>query len=113
MMITSGFLIQALSAIIFILIDKPILLVLPLIISAIGGGMIAPAWKAIFTRAVEVGKEGKAWSFYDAGEAGVIAAGTTLAGFLISIYSYRAIFIPLGVLNLIGAMLTLRQGLVK
>jgi MFS family permease len=107
-MIGLGFLGQAAAAIIFFFTTKPVLLILPLSISAIAGGAIAPAWKALYTRAVEVGKEGKAWSFYDAGEAGVIAAGTTLAGLLISLVSYRAIFIPLGVLNLIAAGLCLR-----
>ena len=107
-MIGFGFLVQALAAIIFMLVHRPILLVIPMGISAIAGGMIAPSWKALYTRAVKVGHEGKAWSFYDSGEAGVIAVGAVLAGLIANYFGYRSIFIPLGLLNLLATVLCLR-----
>src|SRR5262249_9698246 len=70
--ITLGFLIQSLCAVAFILISNPLLLAIPLAISATAGGMIAPAWKSLYTRAIEVDHESKSWSWYDAGEAGVL-----------------------------------------
>lgn len=107
-MIGFGFLAQAVCAIIFILINRPILLVIPLAISAFAGGMISPAWKALYTRAIKIGNEGKTWSFYDAGEAAVIAAGVALAGLMANFLGYKTIFIPLGLLNLLAAILCLQ-----
>jgi MFS family permease len=107
-MIGLGFVVQAGSAGIFILIDKPVLLIIPMALSAIAGGAIAPAWKALYTRAVKVGHEGKAWSFYDAGEAGVIATGAVLAGLMANYFGYKSIFIPLAILNVIAAILCLK-----
>ncbi len=103
-----GFLIQGLCSIIFILINKPVWLIIPLVISAIAGGMIAPAWKALYTRAIKTGREGKNWSWYDSGEAGVLALGAVLAGLMANYIGYKSIFIPLGVLNLAAALLCLR-----
>lgn len=103
-----GFLIQAACAVIFAAINTPLWLVVPLVISAIAGGMIAPTWKAIYTRAIAVGREGKTWSYYDAGEAGVIALGAALAGLMANYIGFKSIFIPLGILNLAAAVLCLR-----
>ena len=100
-----GYLGQALAALLFILTERPLLLIIPISMSAIAGGMISPSWKALYTRAIEVGKEGKQWSFSDAGSYGVIAAGTAISGFLANYFGYRSIFIPLGILNLIAAIL--------
>jgi MFS family permease len=106
--ISSGFLIQAVCAIIFVLIDKPIWLVIPLATSAIAGGMIAPMWKALYSRSIEVNREAKSWAWYDAGEAGVLAAGAAIAGVMANYIGYKTIFIPLGLLNLAAALLCLR-----
>lgn len=107
-MIGFGFLAQAICAVIFILINRPILLIIPLAISAFAGGMISPAWKALYTRAIRVGSEGKTWSFYDAGEAAVIAAGVALAGLMANYLGFKTIFVPLGLLNLLAAILCLQ-----
>jgi MFS family permease len=55
--ISLGFLIQAAAAIVFILVTTPIWLALPMAISAIAGGMIAPSWKVFYTKAVQSGHE--------------------------------------------------------
>jgi MFS family permease len=107
-LVGSGFLVQAAAAIVFIWIKNPALLVIPMSISAIAGGMIAPSWKVLYTKAVEAGHEGRAWSFYDAGEAGVLAAGAAMSGLLANYLGYKSIFIPLGILNLIAAFLSLQ-----
>ena len=97
--ITFGFLIQALCAAVFILTNKPLALMPPLAISAIAGGMIAPAWKSLYTRAIEINREGRSWSWYDAGEASVLAAGTALAGLIANYIGYKWILFRLGCLT--------------
>lgn len=104
-MILIGYLVQAVTAFLFMAINRPIYLLIPLFISALSGGMIAPAWKALFTKVMQAGKEGKLWSFYDAGEAFVIAGGSVLAGLLAAMFGYKAIFVPLFLLNIIAVML--------
>lgn len=106
--ISIGFFIQALCAIIFTLVDGPLWLCVPLAISAVAGGMIAPNWKALYTRAMRIGHEGKSWSWYDSGEAGVLALGTAFAGLMISYFGYKSIFIPLGILDLLAAILSVQ-----
>ncbi len=107
MMVTVGYIIQGLNALVFLSISSPIGLLIPLSIAAVSGGMIAPAWGALFTTSVQSGKEGSGWSYYDAGQSLVISAGVFLAGFLASWYGYQAIFMPLFVVNLLAAIVAI------
>jgi MFS family permease len=106
LLIATGYFIQALTAFVFIAIDRPAYLVIPLAISAVAGGIIAPAWKSLFTKVLQKGKEGRIWSFYDSGEAFVIAGGTFIAGILGSMFGFKAIFIPLFVLNIVAVVIS-------
>ena len=103
-----GFLIQALCALIFVMINSAWWLIIPLTLSAVAGGLIAPTWKALYTRAIELNREAKSWSWYDAGEAGVLAAGAAIAGLMANYIGWKSIFIPLGILNLAAFLLCFR-----
>ena len=103
-LIVSGYVAQGLSALLFISISNPVFLFLPLMTSALGGGMIAPSWKALYSRSLTLNKEGKEWSYYDAGTYLAIASGVFMGGFLANYYGYKAIFTPLLAINIIAAL---------
>ena len=104
-----GYSIQGLCAILFISISNPIFLFVPLFLSATSGGMIAPAWKALYTNALTKDKEGTEWSYADAGTYFATSAGAFLAGLIANTYSYKAIFVPLLVINLATSLILVKK----
>jgi MFS family permease len=98
-----GYLFQAVSALLFLTVHDPIGLIAPLSVFAIGSGMIAPNWKALYSGAVANERLSAQWSYYDAGNTFVIAAGSALAGILVGWQGYRAIFIGMFLVEIVAA----------
>lgn len=77
------------------------------ILHAIGMAMLVPSWYAIFTRHIDKGKEAFEWGL-DSTILG-IGAGLTgaIGGIMAASWGFKIIFVLVGVLNIISALLLL------
>lgn len=76
-------------------------------VNAIGGGIITPAWKALYSRYARPGIEAREWSYFDGGNQILGATAILLGGIIIAAFGFRAIFYLMIFLQLIGAMISL------
>jgi len=66
-----------------------------------------PGWYLIFTRHIDKSKEAFEWSLYDVFLGLGMAATAALSGFWVSVWGFDSLFITLGVMTFVGALLLL------
>lgn len=91
----------------FMLVHNIMTLIVVQIVNAIGTGILTPAWKATYSRIEDRGKEASEWSFYDGGNLLASSAGAALSGIILATYGFHAIFITMGLIQLLAAFVSL------
>lgn len=76
-------------------------------LNALGGGIIGPAWKALYSRFARRGKEAQEWSYFDGGNQMLSAAAVLIGGFIITAWGFRFLFVVMIGLQLAGASISL------
>lgn len=102
-----GFLIAALVPFGYIFSSLPWHIYVLQIIGAVGLAMVYPSWCAIYTRHIDKGKEAFEWGL-DSTVLG-IGMGITgaIGGILVSQFGFNLVFVIVGILGLLGALLPL------
>ena len=94
----------------YIFIDTVLQLYLVQFVFGLLGAASYPTWSAIFTRAIDEGKEGFEWSMYqtiaDLGAALTAAIGS----FIAEAYGFTIVFILMAIFSLMGSMLLIWSG---
>lgn len=107
-MVVIGYFILAFGALSFLLVHNITALFVVQIVNAIGVGMVNPAWKTIYSKSEDKEKEAEEWAFYDGGNMILIALGTFIGGCLVSLYGFPAIFFIMFVIQILGAIISLK-----
>ncbi len=93
-----------LTAFLFIFIKFPWQVILVQIVAGLGGALAYPAWQAIFTRHIDKGKEGFAWSFYyTTTDLGAALTGG-VGGMMAAIFGYDIVFLVVGISSAAGTL---------
>lgn len=108
--LAAGYLTQGLGALIFAMSSGVGGIAISLAVLALGSGMIAPSWKALYTRTIEEVRSASLWSYYDAGNTFVIAAGSAIAGWIAFAFGFRPLFMLMAAVELLAAVAVLRVG---
>jgi AAHS family 4-hydroxybenzoate transporter-like MFS transporter len=112
-MVVIGYFWLSAGAFAFLLVHSVPQLFMVQIFNAIGTGILLPSWKATYSKALGRGKEAREWSFYDGGNMLATAGGAALSGIVLARYGFHAIFILIGGIQLIAAMLSVRLNIGK
>jgi MFS family permease len=107
-MIVIGYFILAFGALAFILVDNLLKLYLVLILNAIGVGITNPAWKSVFAKDEDLGKEAEEWAFFDGGNMILTAVATFIGGWLITVSGFKILFLIIFVIQIIAAFLSMK-----
>jgi predicted MFS family arabinose efflux permease len=102
-----GFVISALVPFGYIFSSIPWHIYLLQVIYAIGLAMVLPSWCAIFTRHIDKGKEAFEWALDSTAIGLGVGVTGALGGILVSLSGFNVVFIIVGILSLIGALLPL------
>jgi MFS family permease len=92
----------------FLLVHDITTLILVQIFNAIGSGLLTPAWKAVYSKVEDRGREASEWSFYDGGNLLASSAGAALSGIILAYFGFHAIFVLMGAVQLIAALVSLK-----
>jgi len=98
-MIVFGYLIYAVGALSFILVNSERSLIIVLAINAFGAGITLPAYKTMFAKSETRGKESQEWSWLDAGNMFASALGAGIGGLIIGAFGFRGLFITMALIQ--------------
>ncbi len=108
LMVVVGYFVLALGALSFLLVTNVMQLFMVQIFNAIGLGIVTPAWKTVYSKAEDRGKETNEWAFYDGGNMILMAIGAFLGGFLITKYGFSVVFVSMFFIQIIAAIISVR-----
>ncbi|HET9850768.1 MAG TPA: MFS transporter [Candidatus Saccharimonadales bacterium] len=75
--------------------------------NAIGTGVLTPAWRTVYAKSEDKGRETLEWSFVDGGAKFFSATGAVIGGLILKFYSFRAIFILICLIQLLAGIVAL------
>jgi predicted MFS family arabinose efflux permease len=107
-LVIAGYFILAIAGFSYIFVTDIQGLFVVQIINAIGVGILTPAWRTTYALSEDKGRETLEWSFVDGGGKFAIATGAIIGSFIYKYYGFKAIFILIGIIQLIAAFISLR-----
>lgn len=107
-MIVTAYFILSIGSLGFILVQGPIELYIVQFINAIGIGMLDPAWKAIYGKTEDKGKEAEEWALYEGVDKILIAIAALLGGIFITYFSFRMLFVIIFAVQITAAFVSMK-----
>jgi len=98
-MIFFGYFISTISTMSLLFVHNSKSLVLVLFISALGTGIAVPAYKTMYGKNENKGKESQQWSWLDAGNMFAGALGAGLGGVIVGAYAFHGLFIAMSIIQ--------------
>lgn len=102
-----GYFVFAIGAFSFLLVDSITSLVLVLSFNAIGGGLSMPAYKTIFAKSEDLGRESEEWAWLDSSTMFAAAGGSAIGGAIIGLFGFSGLFITMGSIQMVAAVIGL------
>ena len=103
--IVLGYVIYALSAISFLLVTNQTSLIAVLLFNALGAGITLPAYKTLYAKSQDRGKESEEWSWSDAGNMFASAIGAAIGGIIIGFFGFKGLFVTMALIQAIAAVI--------
>ena len=70
--------------------------------------IVAPAWEALYSLALDKGKESSEWSYWNMGTGLAISIAAFLGGMIVSYFGFKLLFIIMAAFHLISAVIAAR-----
>ncbi len=102
-LVVVGFFMYSIGAYLFLFTHSLASLVLVFAFNALATGITLPAYKTIFAKLQEHGRESEEWSWLDAGNMIAISIGSAIGGVAIGLFGFKGIFIVMGTVQLFAA----------
>ena len=100
-----GYFLYAVGAYSFLVVNSVMSLILVLVLNAAGSGIALPAYKTVFARSEDEGRESEEWAWFDASQMLAAASGAALGGIIIGGFGFSGLFIVMGSIQLIAAII--------
>ena len=103
-----GYFLYAAGSYAFLLVHDLWSLIVVLSFNALVSGLVFPAYKTVFGRSEDKGRESEEWAWFDSSTmlAGAIGAG--LGGVMIGFFGFNGLFLAMGTIQLIAAVVAWR-----
>ena len=98
-LVVVGFFMYSIGAYLFLLAHNITSLAIIFAFNALAAGIILPAYKTIFAKLQEHGRESARWSWLDAGNMIAISIGSVIGGEVIGLFGFRAFLLSWGRFN--------------
>ena len=82
------------------------------VIAGLATGLIEPAWDSLFTDGIE-GSSAKHWSIWAGGTHLVTGAAALVGGIIVAYFSFKTLFVVMGLIDMLAALLAWRGDLPK
>lgn len=106
-MVFLGYLILTIGNLLFIFVQKSLDLYLLQALMGIGVAIVTPAWEALYSLALDKGKESSEWGYWNTA-IGIAAALSSIAGgIIVSYYGFKILFILMALFHLISTVIAI------
>ncbi len=106
-MVFVGYLILTLGNLLFLFIDKSLHLYLIQALMGIGVAIVSPAWEALYSLALDKGKESSEWSYWNAGTGLSVAIAALTGGLIVTYFSFKILFIVMALFHFISTLVAM------
>ena len=106
-MVFLGYLILTIGNLLFLFIDKSIHLYLVQALMGVGVAIVFPAWEALYSLALDKGKESSEWSYWNAGTGLSVAIAALTGGLIVTYSSFKILFIVMALFHFISALIAM------
>jgi MFS family permease len=107
-----GFLVSACCDISYIFVQNRWQLFAAQVVAGLATGLIEPAWDALFTDDIEE-SSAKHWSIWAGGTHLVAGAAALIGGVVVAYFSFKTLFLTMGLFDMIATVLAWRSDLPK
>ncbi len=107
-----GFFVSACCDVSYILVQNRWQLFAAQVVAGLATGLIEPAWDALFTDDIEE-SSAKHWSIWAGGTHLVAGAAALVGGVVVAYFSFKTLFLTMGLIDMIAAVLAWRSDLPK
>ncbi len=102
-----GYFILALGNLGYLLVKSPIHLFIVQVVLGIAVGILEPAWDSIYAARLSEKQECKRWSLWSGSTYFLVGIAAIFGGFLASTFSFKILFLIMGALSVISAIISL------
>lgn len=103
-MLVAGFLIEAMSSIMFLAVNNISMMYAVQIIHAIGVSLWVPALKATYAGLEDQGREAREWSWFEGGDHVIIGLAALAGGGIITLLSFHVTFVAMAIAQTVAAV---------
>lgn len=107
-MIVAGYFLLAIGAVSFAFITTITQLYLVQAINAVANGILLPAWKSVYSKAQDKGKEAQEWSLFDGGNLILVSIAAFTGGYLVTKVGFTNLFFIIFFVQLLTAFFSMR-----
>jgi len=104
-MVFIGYLILCIGNLLFLFIKGPLHLYLVQALMGIGVAIVTPAWEALYSLALDKGKESSEWSYWNSGAGLAVAFASLLGGIIVSYYGFKTLFVIMALFHLASTVI--------
>ncbi|MBP7119418.1 MFS transporter [Candidatus Woesebacteria bacterium] len=106
-MIVAGYLLLSVGALSFAFISTVTQLYLVQAINALANGILLPAWKSVYSKAQDKGKEAQEWSLFDGGNLILASIAAFVGGYIVTVVGFTWLFFIIFVFQLVTGLFSL------
>jgi len=107
-MVFLGYLISCIGNLLFLFIKTPLHLYLVQALMGIGVAIVTPAWEALYSLALDKGKESSEWSYWNAGTGLSVSLAAIFGGLIVTYYGFKTLFVIMASFHLISTFISFR-----
>ncbi|HVE80941.1 MAG TPA: MFS transporter [Candidatus Dormibacteraeota bacterium] len=104
-LVVLGFGMAAIGSASFFLVSDVTSLALALLVNSLVAGVLLPAYKTVYARNQDKGRESQEWSLYDSSSMLAIAAGSAIGGLIIATHGFTGIFTLMTLVQVLAVLI--------
>lgn len=105
-MVFLGYIILTVGNLLFLFIQRSLHLYLVQVLMGIGVAIVSPAWEALYSLALDKGKESSEWAYWNTGIGISVAIAAIVGGFLVKYYGFKILFVIMAVFHLVSTIVS-------
>jgi MFS family permease len=98
-MVFIGYLILTISNLLYLFVQKALDLYLVQALMGVGVAIINPAWEALYSLALDKGKESSEWGYWNTAIGIAASLAAIIGGFIVTHYGFKLLFILMAVFH--------------
>jgi hypothetical protein len=107
-MVVLGYFLVSIGNFSYLLVYNPMTLFMSQIILGIANGILEPSWDSVFSAYQSIKQESRHWATWSGGANIMIGISSLIGSFIVVYFSFKILFLLMGILTFISGIIALR-----